>query len=120
MKRYLLILIGVPVLVAVAIVVLVQSEHTNCYAAFDDRETADQLAIAARFAGFNSVDVEERGPASNEPSSAGARRIAVTFTTGETGGDAEELTRVFQGFVRGTGGFFGHPGGGCLERGYFD
>jgi hypothetical protein len=44
----------------------------------------------------------------------------VTFSDGETGDDAQEFRRTFRALVERENGQLGHPGGGCLERTFFN
>jgi hypothetical protein len=104
------------VVVVVGFFAYLASEFTDCYAAFDTREAAERAAAAGRAVGFDT-EVEASGPRERRPRSEGARRIAVTFSNGETGDDAEELRAAFGLIVKRAGGVLLHEGGGgCTEN----
>jgi hypothetical protein len=110
----------VAALLAVVVVVVgffayLGTESTYCYAAFDAREAAERAGAAGRAVGFDT-EVEPSGPRERRRWSEGGRRIAVTFSNGETGDDAEELRAAFGLIVKRAGGGVAHEGGGgCTE-----
>ena len=120
-KKFLLVVTGAVLVVFGGLYALVSSEFTDCYASFESGEAAQKVATAARFAGFDSHDVEDADdPYSRRSISRGARQISVMLTTGETGDDATELMDTFRRLVKEHNGSFGHSGGGCLEQTYFN
>lgn len=74
---------------------------------FGSGDAAGSAAQAGREAGFDT-EHDYRGTRSH-----------VTFTTGESGDDADERRRTFGAIVARERGRLGHPGDGCLERGRF-
>jgi len=78
------------------------SEFTQCFARFPSQGTAEEAARAPRDQGFGA-DVD-------------GQRASVTFSSGETGEDAEEFVNEFQAIVIERDGRRAHPGSGCLER----
>ena len=93
---------------------LLTAQFTECYGSFKTEEAAESAADAAEDGGLGaSVDhhpAEDGLPA----------EWAVTFDTGETGGDAAEDRETFRDVVRREDGELGHPGDGCIERGSFE
>jgi hypothetical protein len=89
----------------------INSESTACYGRFESPADAEAVKrqIEAKAPGIDlDMDSEKRGG-----------KVSVTFRSGESGSDAEELRRAFRPAVRAHGGKLGHPGDGCLERGFF-
>lgn len=95
---------GVVLLVGGAVVARAQSEYTDCYATFGSDDAAERAADRMEEAGFNT-DVD---------------RGSVTFTSGETGGDARGFRNRFYEVVREGRGSLGHSGNGCIERTFFN
>jgi hypothetical protein len=103
-----LVAVGMAVAVVVAFVLYANTaEYTECYGIFRSREAAEQAADA-RDVGLGTY-VDHR---KNES--------AVTFDTGETGGDAYEDRQAFREILDSEGGKLGHPGNGCVERTSFN
>jgi hypothetical protein len=99
--------LGIVVVVAILVLLLfvqLNSKSTACFGIFSSGDAAGRAAAAGRDAGFDT-EHEPRGSQSS-----------VTFTTGESGDDADELRRAFAGIVERQRGTLGHPGDGCLER----
>lgn len=97
------------VAVVVGFFVLKSTDRTDCFASFNTQTAADRASELGEEAGFD-VDIDHRRPTF----------FALTFETGETGDDAAELRQAFRRIVAEQDGDFGHPGGGCLEKPYFD
>lgn len=93
------------VIVGLMLAAFANSESTTCYGIFGSGDAAGRAAQAGREAGFDT-EHDYRGT-----------RSLVTFTTGESGDDADESRRAFGAIVARERGRLGHPGDGCLERG---
>jgi len=90
------------------------SRFTECYGSFKTRAAAERGADAADEAGLGA-SVGHHPAEDDVPA-----EWAVTFDTGETGGDAANDRETFREVLQQEGGEFGHPGDGCIERGSFE
>lgn len=112
MRRWIIIVLGCGVAVALGIGALFASgmtaEFTECYGDFRSVTSAEAAAADAESAGYDArVDRRRRG-------------AVVFFEDGETGDDAAEFRRTFQDALRRHDGVPAHPGDGCTERTGFD
>lgn len=112
--------VGAIVLGVAGLYAWMTSEFTDCFANFESLEAAEQVALTARFAGFDGFEVEDAGPGARDHESQGGGNISVTITTGESGSEATPLQLSFRRLVRAQDGNFGHPDGGCLAKTYYD
>jgi hypothetical protein len=107
--KWVLLGLGLLVSAAVAAVIwIITSHYTVCYADFPSTEHAERVLVEAHAMGLDDTDLVAR-----------SRSASISISSGETGADAEEFRRTVRLLV--------HAGGGhlekntpCLERPPFD